>query len=64
MKLSAYLEIDGNSATRLAEATGVSVSTITRAAKGEIKPSLTLMTSIYEKTSGAVSPNDFLGDLS
>ncbi|RIV79548.1 helix-turn-helix domain-containing protein [Pelagerythrobacter aerophilus] len=61
MKLAAYLEIEGNSASKLAEATGVAVSTITRAAKGEITPSRKLMALIYEKTDGHVTPNDFWG---
>lgn len=61
MKLAEYLEIEGNSASKLAEATGVAVSTITRAARGELLPSRKLLTEIYEKTGGQVTPNDFLG---
>ena len=59
MKLSDYLKIDGNSASRLAEAAGVAVSTITRAAKGEIMPSRQLMEAIYRHSAGEVTPNDF-----
>ena len=59
MKLANYLEADGNSATKLAKAVGVAVSTITRAAKGEIIPSHKLMSAIYEKTDGKVTPSDF-----
>jgi transcriptional regulator with XRE-family HTH domain len=59
MKLRAYLALPGHSATKLAAETGVSVSTITRAARGEIIPSRKVMESIAEKTDGAVLPNDF-----
>ena len=61
MKLAEYLEIEGNSASKLAAETGVAVSTITRAAKGEITPSRNLMALIHEKTGGQVTPNDFWG---
>lgn len=61
MTLEHYLQIEGNSASRLAEAAGVAVSTITRAAKGEIAPSAKLMQAIYEHTGGQVTPNDFFG---
>ena len=61
MQLAHYLELEGNSASKLAEATNVAVSTITRAAKGEITPSRKLMALIYEKTNGQVTPNDFWG---
>lgn len=61
MTLADYLKLEGNSASRLAEATGVAVSTITRAAKGEITPSRHLMAAIYRHTNGAVTPNDFFG---
>lgn len=59
MKLSDYLKIEGNSASRLAESAGVAVSTITRAAKGEIMPSRQLMEAIYCHSAGRVTANDF-----
>jgi len=61
MTLADYLSQEGNTATSLAAATGTAVSTITRAAKGEIIPSRSLMLAIFEKTKGAVAPNDFFG---
>jgi transcriptional regulator with XRE-family HTH domain len=61
MKLADYISLEGNSATKLAEDIGVAVSTITRAAKGEITPSRGLMEAIHEHTGGAVTPNDFFG---
>lgn len=59
MTLKDYLAREGHTATKLAQATGVSVSTITRAADGETIPNRKLMASIAEKTGGAVMPNDF-----
>lgn len=59
MKLSEYIKLDGNTATALAEKAGVSVSSITRAAKGDIYPSADLMRLIIEHTDGAVRPDDF-----
>lgn len=61
MTLKDYLAREGNTATKLAEATGVSVSTITRAAEGATIPSRELMGKIFEATGGAVAPNDFFG---
>ena len=59
MKLSAYLAADGRTATELAALAGCAVSTITRAAKGEITPSRELMVKLIDATGGAVTPNDF-----
>lgn len=61
MKLTEYLEQPGRTASSLAQATNVAVSTITRAAKGEAVPSPQLMEAIYRATDGAVTPNDFYG---
>jgi transcriptional regulator with XRE-family HTH domain len=61
MTLTEYLSRPGNTATDLARKTGVSVSTITRAAKGNIWPSEDLMRGIFDHTQGAVTPNDFVG---
>lgn len=59
MKLKDYLELPGNSATKLANEVDVAVSTITRLAKGDTVPSHKLIADIAEKTNGAVMPNDF-----
>lgn len=61
MTLKDYLAKPGNTATKIAEAAGVSVSTITRAAEGQTIPSRDLMIRISEITQGAVKPNDFFG---
>lgn len=61
MKLTTYLEEQGLSATAFAERLGVSPSTVTRAAKGEILPSRDMLRRIYDETAGAVTPNDFVG---
>lgn len=61
MKLSDYLGIEGNSASKLAESMGVAVSTVTRAAKGELSPSRKLMEAFHRQTAGLVTPNDFCG---
>lgn len=61
MTLTDYLAQPGKTATELAEATNSAVSTITRAARGDITPSGELMRKIFEATSGAVTPNDFFG---
>lgn len=61
MTLSDYLDTERVSASALAEKLGVSVSTITRAAKGEVLPSRDLMGKLFEETGGAVTPNDFFG---
>ncbi len=61
MTLADYLEAKKVSATALADQANVSVSTITRAARGEIIPSRDLMAKIFEVTNGAVTPNDFFG---
>jgi len=59
MKLSDYIKLEGNSATALADKAGVAVSSITRAAKGDIYPSADLMRLIIEHTDGQVRPDDF-----
>lgn len=61
MTLKDYLAQEGNTATKLADACKVSVSTITRAADGSTIPSRALMESIHEATDGKVTPNDFYG---
>lgn len=59
MKLSAYLQQPGRTASALALATGFAVSSITRAARGDTLPSRELMAKICEATEGQVTPNDF-----
>lgn len=59
MTLKDYLAREGNSASKLAGACGVAVSTITRAAEGTTVPSRELIEAIFKHTGGAVSPNDF-----
>lgn len=61
MTLADYLSQPNRTATDLALATKSAVSTITRAARGELMPSRDLMLAIYEATEGAVTPNDFVG---
>jgi transcriptional regulator with XRE-family HTH domain len=61
MTLKDYLAQAGNTATKLAETTGVSVSTITRAAEGRTMPTRDLMEKIFKATGGTVTPNDFFG---
>lgn len=61
MTLADYLAQPGMTATALAEKCDVSVSTITRAAAGDISPSGGLLKKIHEHTGGAVQPNDFFG---
>jgi hypothetical protein len=61
MTLNDYLSQSGKTASELAIATNSAVSTITRAAKGELMPSRGLMEAIYQATGGAVTPNDFHG---
>lgn len=60
MNLAQYLQRPGRTATALADEVGVSVSTITRAAKGETLPSRKLMTKIYEATGKKVHPRTYL----
>ena len=61
MKLSDYLAQPGRTATGLAAEAGVAVSTITRAARGDMMPSRELMRAINRLTDGQVTPNDFVG---
>jgi ribosome-binding protein aMBF1 (putative translation factor) len=61
MTLSDYLKQPGKSATDLANEVKVAVSTITRAARGEVVPSRKLMHDLFEATGGQVTPNDFFG---
>lgn len=61
MTLSDYLARPDTNATELAARVGVSVSTITRAARGEVLPTRTVMQKLFNATGGSVTPNDFFG---
>lgn len=60
MRLAAYLKLSGRTATDLARQCSVSVPTITRVAKGQKTPSLTLAAKIRAATEGAVRADDYL----
>lgn len=60
MKLAAYLAQEGKSASALAQTLGTEVSTVTRIARGERKPSMVLAARIARATDGQVQPNDFI----
>ncbi len=59
MTLSEYLKNNGLTATEFAARIGRSVSTVTRAAKGEAIPDVSTMLAIKGVTDGQVQPNDF-----
>lgn len=61
MNLATYLEKHDMTATAFAAKIGVSIATVTRAARGEIMPSPETMRRIIEATNGKVTPNDFYG---
>ena len=61
MTLKEYLSAPGRTASEVAKALGVSVSTITRAAHGETIPEAALMMAIVAHTKGTVRPDDFYG---
>ena len=63
MKLSEFLAQEAHSATELAAACGVSVSTITRISKGARRPSMELAGKIARHTAWKVQPNDFLEEV-
>ena len=58
MRLKAYLSLEGNSASKLAEEVGVAVSTITRAASGETLPNPPTRKRILDATRGKVTAGD------
>lgn len=59
MTLAEYLKNNGLTATEFALRIGRSVSTVTRAANGEVIPDVVTMRSIKSETDGQVQPNDF-----
>ncbi len=61
MKLQDWLNFKDLTATAFAADVGCSVSTITRACKGERVPDPDTLKKIGEKTDGLVTPNDFMG---
>lgn len=62
MRLKAYLALEGNSASKLAGAVGVAVSTITRAASGETLPGAATRKRIFEETGELVSAADLFAE--
>lgn len=60
MNLAEYLQTPGTTATALAAEVGCSVSTITRAAKGETLPNRRTMDRIYKATGRRVHPRSYL----
>lgn len=61
MKLSDYLIQNGLTATEFAARAGCSISTITRAMRGEVVPNKATMDKIVAAAFYAVEPNDFYG---
>ena len=59
MKLSDYLKENDLTLSAFAEAVGLDVSTIHRAATGKVIPTRENMDAIVKATGGAVQPNDF-----
>lgn len=62
MRLKAYLAEDGQSASKLASAVGVAVSTITRAASGETLPGAATRQRIAEETDGRVTAAELFAE--
>ena len=62
MKLSDYLKEQDLTLSAFAEAIGLDVSTVHRAATGKVIPSRENMATIVKATDGAVQPNDFYSD--
>ncbi len=60
MRLKHYLELDGQSATKLAKEIGCSVSAITRAASGECLPNFKAREAITRETKGMVTSADLI----
>jgi DNA-binding XRE family transcriptional regulator len=59
MTLKEYLAASNRTASEVAKALGVSVSTITRAARGETIPAASIMLALADYTKGKVKPHDF-----
>ncbi len=59
MRLREYLVAEKMTASQFAVRIERSVSTVTRAARGEVLPDRDTMRRIVEETDGAVRPNDF-----
>ncbi len=62
MKLSDYLKEQDLTLSAFAEAVGLDVSTVHRAATGKVIPSRENMNAIVKATGGAVQPNDFYSE--
>ena len=59
MTLAKFLKINKLTATEFASRIERSISTVTRAAKGEVIPDIATMQAIRLATGGQVQPNDF-----
>ena len=59
MTLAEFLKINKLTATEFAARIERSISTVTRAAKGEVIPDIDTMQAIRLETNGQVQPNDF-----
>lgn len=60
MRLKDYLELDGQSAAKLAKDIGCSTSTITRAANGQCLPNFKVRHAIAKATRGVVTSADLI----
>jgi transcriptional regulator with XRE-family HTH domain len=60
MTLDAYLSIDGNTASKLAEAAGTSGASITRILYGDQTPSADMIKKIVHATQGLVTADDLI----
>lgn len=61
MKLKQFLYENDLTATKFAAQIGRSISSVTRAANGEVMPDRETMELIIQATNGQVQPNDFYG---
>ena len=62
MKLSEYLKTDRGVAVKVAKKAGVSLSTVTRCARGETSPKRKVAIAISEACEGNVSVDEVYGD--
>lgn len=60
-KLSEYLENNGLTQSEFASLIGVKQATVSRYLAGESIPEPEIMSKIFKKTKGEITPNDFYG---
>lgn len=60
MTLDEYLSLEGNTAAKLAEASGKSAASITRLLYGEQTPSGDMIRAIFDATGGKVGADDLI----